>query len=113
MKKQSNVKRFFIVFLPLILLMVFILFPFYWTFVTSVKPQDELYGAVVTYWPSAVTFEAYSKPVSYTHLQLIRENRQTLGGGAGERHFHGREGNPFRCINMKRVLDVFPGHGTD
>ena len=26
MKKQSNVKRFFIVFLPLILLMVFILF---------------------------------------------------------------------------------------
>ena len=61
MKKQSNVKRFFIVFLPLILLMVFILFPFYWTFVTSVKPQDELYGAVVTYWPSAVTFEAYSK----------------------------------------------------
>lgn len=38
MKKQSNVKRFFIVFLPLILLMVFILFPFYWTFVTSVKP---------------------------------------------------------------------------
>ena len=61
MKKQSNVKRFFIVFLPLILLMVFILFPFYWTFVTSVKPQDELYGAVVTYWPSHVTFEAYSK----------------------------------------------------
>ena len=60
MKKQSNVKRFFIVFLPLILLMVFILFPFYWTFVTSVKPQDELYGAVVTYWPSAVTFEAYA-----------------------------------------------------
>ena len=45
-------------------------------------------------------------------LQLIRENRQTLGVG-GERHFHGREGNSFRRINMKRVLDVFPGHGTD
>lgn len=41
--------------------MVFILFPFYWTFVTSVKPQDELYGAVVTYWPGRITFEAYSK----------------------------------------------------
>ena len=41
--------------------MLFILFPFYWTFVTSVKPEEELYGAVVTYWPSHITFEAYRK----------------------------------------------------
>ena len=61
MKKQSAAKRFFIVFIPLLLLMLFILFPFYWTFATSVKPQDELYGAVVTYWPKHITFEAYSK----------------------------------------------------
>ena len=39
MKKQSNVKRFFIVFLPLILLMVFILFPFYWGFTEVTKVQ--------------------------------------------------------------------------
>ena len=61
MKRQSGLKRFVAVFIPLLLMMVFILFPFYWTFVTSVKPQDELYGAVVTYWPSHITFEAYSK----------------------------------------------------
>lgn len=61
MKRQSGLKRFAAVFIPLLLMMVFILFPFYWTFVTSVKPQDELYGAVVTYWPGRITFEAYSK----------------------------------------------------
>ena len=48
MKRQSGLKRFAAVFIPLLLMMVFILFPFYWTFVTSMKPQDELYGAVVT-----------------------------------------------------------------
>ena len=44
---------------------------------------------------------------------LIGEDYQALRGGAGERHFHVREGNPFRCMNMKRVRDVFAGHGTD
>lgn len=61
MKKQTGIKRILLVYLPLVLLMVFILFPFYWTFVTSVKPEDELYGAVVTYWPKHITFEAYTK----------------------------------------------------
>lgn len=61
MKNQTGIKRILLVYLPLVLLMVFILFPFYWTFVTSVKPEDELYGAVVTYWPKHITFEAYTK----------------------------------------------------
>ena len=43
-------KRLLSLFLPLFILLVFILFPFYWTFITSVKPESELYGAV-TYWP--------------------------------------------------------------
>lgn len=61
MKNQTGLKRIFLVYLPLVLLMIFILFPFYWTFVTSVKPENELYGAVVTYWPKHITFEAYTK----------------------------------------------------
>lgn len=61
MKNQTGLKRIFFVYLPLVLLMIFILFPFYWTFVTSVKPENELYGAVVTYWPKHITFEAYTK----------------------------------------------------
>lgn len=61
MKKQSFGKKLLTLYLPLLVLMVFILFPFYWTFVTSVKPESELYGSVVTYWPHAITFEAYNK----------------------------------------------------
>ena len=61
MQNHTGIKRILLVYLPLVLLMVFILFPFYWTFVTSVKPEDELYGAVVTYWPKHITFEAYTK----------------------------------------------------
>ncbi len=61
MKKQSGFKRFLCLYLPLVLLLLFILFPFYWTFITSVKPEDELYGMVVTYWPKAITFESYKK----------------------------------------------------
>lgn len=61
MRKQPLWKKTLMVYLPLLLLMVFILFPFYWTFVTSVKPEEELYGTVVTYWPKHITFEAYGK----------------------------------------------------
>ena len=53
-------KRFFTLFLPLAALLVFILFPFYWTLITSLKPEAELYGAV-TYWPKTVIFDAYVK----------------------------------------------------
>lgn len=60
MRKQSFGKRFLMTYLPLIALLLFILFPFYWTFVTSIKPDTELYGTV-TYWPSAITWENYKK----------------------------------------------------
>lgn len=54
-------KRIFILFLPMLILLLFLLFPFYWTFVTSIKPELELYGKVVTYWPKEMTFASYSK----------------------------------------------------
>ena len=60
MRKQSFGKRFLMTYLPLIALLIFILFPFYWTFLTSIKPEAELYGAV-TYWPSAVIWDNYKK----------------------------------------------------
>ena len=58
MRKQPFVKRLFLLYLPLILILVFILFPFYWTFITSVKPETELYEAV-TFFPRSVIWENY------------------------------------------------------
>lgn len=42
-------------------ILAFLLFPFYWTFVTSIKSGKELYGQVVTYWPKIPTFESYRR----------------------------------------------------
>ncbi|MEN6418824.1 MAG: carbohydrate ABC transporter permease [Clostridiaceae bacterium] len=43
----------------LALFMVLLIFPFYWILITSIKPESELYGAVVTYWPHHISFAAY------------------------------------------------------
>lgn len=61
MGKKSFAKKFVCIYLPLTVLLLFILFPFYWTFITSVKPEDELYGTVVTYWPRTVIWDSYRK----------------------------------------------------
>ncbi|MDY6317351.1 MAG: carbohydrate ABC transporter permease [Oribacterium sp.] len=45
----------------LVIILIFLLFPFYWTFLTSIKPYDELFGSTVTYWTAHPTFEAYRK----------------------------------------------------
>lgn len=61
-KKQKKIlSRIFLLYLPLIVILIFLLFPFYWTFVTSIKPEAELYGANVTYWPKHMTFDAYKQ----------------------------------------------------
>lgn len=60
MKKQSFLKRLLTLYLPLIAILLFILFPFYWTFITSVKPDTELYG-MVSYWPSVVQWDNYKE----------------------------------------------------
>lgn len=65
MRKESILKRIFLLFIPLILMLTFIIFPFYWTFITSIRPAEELIGQV-TYWPREVTFEAYRQLFSTT-----------------------------------------------
>lgn len=60
MRRESFLKRLFTLYLPLIVILLFILFPFYWTFITSVKPDTELYGAV-SYWPSVVMWDNYKE----------------------------------------------------
>ena len=60
MKKQSFLKRLLTLYLPLIAILLFILFPFYWTFITSVNPDTELYG-MVSYWPSVVQWDNYKE----------------------------------------------------
>lgn len=55
------IKKGVCVYLPLAIIMIFLLFPFYWTFITSIKPESELYGKLVSYFPKKATFESYIK----------------------------------------------------
>jgi len=71
MKSQSILKKILLLYLPLLVILVFILFPFYWTFITSVKPEEELFGMAVTYWPRSITFESYRKLFTTTVNFLI------------------------------------------
>jgi len=57
---ESRTTRFLLLYLPLILFLLFLLFPFYWTFVTSLKSSAELHSTTVVYWPTNPTFQAYS-----------------------------------------------------
>lgn len=57
--KESKLSRLFLLWLPLALFLVFLIFPFYWTFVTSLKDTHELHSLVVYYWPQHPTFDAY------------------------------------------------------
>ena len=56
---KKTASRILLLWLPLILLLIFLLFPFYWTFVTSIKSASELNSITVVYWPQQPTLEAY------------------------------------------------------
>jgi len=60
MKQKSKIKQIFSLVLPLLIILIFLLFPFYWTFITSLKTENELYGSV-TYWPQIITFDSYRR----------------------------------------------------
>jgi len=60
-KEKFRLSRILSIYIPLAVYLIFLLFPFFWTFVTSIKPENELYGSIVTYWPNKATFESYKK----------------------------------------------------
>lgn len=60
-KRKYRLWKVLPIYIPLIAYLIFLLFPFYWTFVTSIKPEKELYGSILTYWPNSATFASYKK----------------------------------------------------
>lgn len=72
MLKKNSMKyvlqRIFLLYLPLLILLVFLLFPFYWTIVTSLKDHSELYSSTVTYWPEHPTLDAYRHLISQSNF---------------------------------------------
>lgn len=57
--KKKPLMRALTLWLPLVLFLIFLLFPFYWTLVTSLKTDAELHSLQVIYWPKQPTLNAY------------------------------------------------------
>ena len=74
--KFNSLLAILTVWLPILLILLFLLFPFYWTFVTSIKPEAELYGLTVRYWPQNPTFETYKK--LFVEMNFFKPMRNSL-----------------------------------
>lgn len=81
-KRKEIIRKILLVYLPLAALMLFLLFPFYWTFITSIKPESELYGKTVTYWPKKATFEAYKRLFTEFNFLKAMRNSFVVAGSA-------------------------------
>ncbi|MDU7337747.1 MAG: carbohydrate ABC transporter permease [Clostridium sp.] len=62
--KEKNLAVNFILFLILLLTAFVFIIPFLWTFLTSLKTNDEIYAATLTILPTKVTFDHYIKVVT-------------------------------------------------
>jgi len=58
-KKNKFINDLLFFYIPLILLIAFAIFPYLWTFLTSIKPERELYTSVLRYLPAEPTLENY------------------------------------------------------
>lgn len=62
--KEKNLAVNFILFAILLLTAFVFIIPFLWTFLTSLKTNDEIYAATLTILPTKVTFDHYIKVIT-------------------------------------------------
>ncbi|HBF38536.1 MAG TPA: transporter [Firmicutes bacterium] len=55
----SKISKFFLFFFPLMLVMLFVLFPFYWTINTAFKRESDIMNTHIQYLPSPWTFHNF------------------------------------------------------
>ena len=71
---KSACKTFFGLVLPVAAFLIFLLFPFYWMFVTSVKTNAEIYANPLIYWPRELTWATYEKLFGYFDFLKYMKN---------------------------------------
>ena len=48
LRQKRMIKRIFLLYIPLAIFLVFVLSPFYWIFVTSLKESKEVFATPIT-----------------------------------------------------------------
>ena len=75
MNEKKPLSRILLLWVPLVLFLIFLLFPFYWTLVTSLKTDAELHSLTVRYWPTQPTLQAYEHLFgSYNFLHPMKNS---------------------------------------
>lgn len=62
--KEKNLALNFILFVLLLVTAFVFIVPFLWTFLTSLKTNDEIYASMLTILPTKITFEHYVKVIT-------------------------------------------------
>jgi ABC-type sugar transport system, permease component len=72
--KTKVLKKITTFYVPIIAIMVFVLFPYVWTLITSIKPSDELFMNKFSFLPHKPTLENYQKLLSEVRFILSMGN---------------------------------------
>src|ERR1700730_9198507 len=67
-RTQSYVLSRALFYLLLAVIFVYIIFPFYWAFRSSITPSNELFATPVSYFPAHPTFAHYQQVFSDSHF---------------------------------------------
>lgn len=67
--------------IPLILFLLFILFPIYWTVVTSFKPESEITSKVISYLPKTFTFKNFYEAWNNVGFSIYFKNSLYIAVG--------------------------------
>lgn len=62
--------------------LLYILFPFYWMIVNSLKPAAELFSTPLSYWPRQITFDNYRAVLADSSFVRAIFNSVIVAGGA-------------------------------
>jgi len=74
MKKKIDFSRILTLYLPLFLLLLFALFPYIWTILSSIKPESELFTKQFYYLPKSPTFQNYISLFKLTNFSKYLSN---------------------------------------
>ena len=73
-RTKKVVLTFLTLVLPLCLFLLFLLFPFYWMLVTSIKTNAEIYSVPLIYWPKELTWATYVNLFGYFNFLKYMKN---------------------------------------
>lgn len=80
MKKNKFSRDLFFFYIPLIILIIFAVFPYLWTFLTSIKTDKELFSSTLRYFPKYPTLENYKVLFNKTNFMKNMVNSFIVAG---------------------------------